>query len=162
MQFMQYRKCIKCIKRWLIVSKKAFSFYVLSTSFLRLFYVMGIWRLRGLLFMFISKCFVIKNVYFLFCCLFARRWHSHAPLPQGAPLAERYKQDTISFYPTALFSYLFIVVSVHSFRRWTQSDATPTRVLHAPSSCLTHRISVPFYAPHALAHSRSHSAPMHT
>ena len=46
MQFMQHQECIKCIKRWLIVSKKAFSFYVLSTSFLRLFYVMGIWRLR--------------------------------------------------------------------------------------------------------------------
>ena len=44
MQFIQYQKCIKCIKGRLIVSKKAFSFYVLSTSFLRLFYVMGIWR----------------------------------------------------------------------------------------------------------------------
>ena len=46
MQFMQYSKCIKCIKSRLIVSKKAFSFYVLSTSFLRLFYVMCIWRYR--------------------------------------------------------------------------------------------------------------------
>ena len=35
MQFMQHSKCIKCIKSRLIVSKKAFSFYVLSTSFLR-------------------------------------------------------------------------------------------------------------------------------
>ena len=72
-------------------------FYVLSTSFLR----NGYMEVRKLLFMFISKCFVIKNVYFLFCCLFARRWHSHVPLPQGAPHTEQYKQATISFYPTA-------------------------------------------------------------
>ena len=62
MQFMQYRKCIKCIKKRLILSEKAFSFYVLSTSFLRLFYVMGIWRLRGL------------YILYIFCihCIFRR------------------------------------------------------------------------------------------
>ena len=125
-----------------------------------LFYT--IYALHILLFMFISKCFVIKNVYFLFCCLFARRWHSHAPLPQGAPHTEQYKQATISFYPTVGFPYLFFGVSTHAFLRWIRNDATPTRVLHAPSFCLAYRTSVPFYAPHALAHSRSHSAPMHT
>ena len=41
---MQYRKCIKCIKRRLILAISTLSFYVLSTSFLRLFSVMGIWR----------------------------------------------------------------------------------------------------------------------
>ena len=66
--------------------------------------------------MFISKCFVIKTYIFCRSLFIARRWHSHAPLPQGAPLAERYKQKTDIFYPTALSAYLFIFVSVHSFR----------------------------------------------
>ena len=30
-----------------------------------------------------------KRIFLSIYCCFARRWHSHAPLPQGAPLAER-------------------------------------------------------------------------